>query len=93
MAEVCPDGRRQALVLTQAVCASIFLLSGLAMLAYGARALAGELPPWLSPWNRREGPWSVKDEGRRGIVVGITVVMGGTILFIGGVGLLVVSLL
>jgi hypothetical protein len=91
--EPCEDERRQALVVTQALCASVFLLSGLAMLAYGVRALTGELPPWLSPWNRRKGPWSVEDGERQGVVVGIVVVMGGTILFIGGVGLLIVSLL
>jgi hypothetical protein len=63
------------------------------MLFYGVRALTGNLPPWLIPWTRRKGPWSVEDEQRQGIVVGIVVVMGGTIFFVGGVGLLLVSLL
>lgn len=81
------------LALTQSLCASVFLLSGIGMLIYGVRALTGNLPPSLTLWNRRKGPWSEEDEQRHGIVVGIVVVMGGTILFVGGVGLLIVSLL
>jgi len=80
---------------TQFVCASIFLLGGLGMLVYGVRALTGGLPPSLTPWAGRKGPWSAdgEREQRQGIVIGIVIVMGGTILFVGGVGLMIVSLL
>ncbi|HLC05166.1 MAG TPA: hypothetical protein VJK02_19200 [Anaerolineales bacterium] len=78
---------------TQFLCASIFLLGGIGMMAYGVRALTGKLPASLTPWSRRKGPWSVEDHQRQGIVVGIVTVMGGTILFVGGVGLMIVSLM
>jgi hypothetical protein len=80
---------------TQFVCASIFLLGGLGMLVYGVRTLTGGLPPSLTPWAGRQGPWSADGERqqRQGIVIGVVVVMGGTILFVGGVGLMIVSLL
>jgi hypothetical protein len=71
----------------------VFLLAGIGMLAYGVRALTGNLPRSLTPWGRRKGPWSTEDEQRQGIVIGIVIVMGGTVLFVGGVGLLLVSLL
>jgi hypothetical protein len=71
----------------------VFLLSGIGLLIYGVRALTGSLPSSLTPWTRGRGPWSEEDKQRQGIVVGIVVVMGGTILFVGGVGLLIVSLL
>jgi hypothetical protein len=85
--------RRHALVSSQFLCASVFLLSGMAMLVYGIRALTGTLPASLTPWSRREGPWPVEEERRQSIVLGIAVVMGGTVLFVGGVGLMIVSLL
>jgi hypothetical protein len=71
----------------------VFLLTGIGMLVYGIRALTGSLPPRLAPWSRRKGPWPVEEERRQSIVVGIAIVMGGTVLFVGGVGLMVVSLL
>ena len=65
------------------------------MLIYGIRALTGGLPPSLTPWASRKGPWSAdgEREQRQGIIFIIVTVMGGTILFVGGVGLMIVSLL
>jgi hypothetical protein len=63
------------------------------LLIYGISALTGGLPPSLTPWAGRKGPWSAGDEQRQGIVFIIVTVMGGTILFVGGVGLMIVSLL
>jgi hypothetical protein len=85
--------RRWALEPSQFVCASVFLLIGIGMLVYGIRALTGSLPPSLTPWSRRRGPWPIEEQRRQSIVIGIAVVMGGTVLFVGGVGLMVISLL
>jgi hypothetical protein len=81
------------LAATQFLCASFFLLSGMGMLVYGIRTLTGTLPPWLTPWRRRKGPWPIEEERQQSVALGVAIMMGGTVLFVGGVGLMVVSLL
>lgn len=78
---------------TQVACASALFLFGIGSLLYGSRALAGQTrTPWsyFLPKKPVEGPAPV---ARDTVVLAMLGFLVGTIAIVGGIGLLIVSLI
>ncbi len=78
---------------SQTVCASLLVLIGVGSFLYGVRAMAGRAPlPW-SIFSRKPLVAPSPPEPEQAMIAAVLGFMIATISILGGIGLLVVSLL